>query len=318
MNKLITAYCAGRKNGNTEIYMKEALMAAQEFGCDVELIRLCECDIQVCRCCTRQVCGMKGKDACPIGNDDTWWLVDKFLDSDGYMLGAPVWSLGPPGNVSVFRDRVFGPKMDKTSYDMFGEPPCIKGRNNVNRPGALISVGGAGTEHWTALGLPTLYTTVFSAKTDVIDHVNVKGVADIGAATFYEHYIERARQLGKNLAYAVLHTDEPHRWMGNEKGLCPGCHLDYMIMEPNSNNVICQICGVHGTMKIENNMFIGINWVENDPDNRLVLEGSITHGKEVMEIIKNEYLPRKDEVPGKMKKYDSCSDMIVCPPSKQK
>ena len=318
MGNLITAYCAGRKNGNTEVYIKEALMAAKEMGCDVELIRLCECDLQVCRCCKRQVCGIKGKDACPIGGDDTWWLVEKFLDSDGYLIGAPVWSLGPPGNVTVFRDRIMGPKMDRSAYDLFGEPSFIKGRN-YSRPGALISVGGAGTEHWTALGLPTLYTTVFSAKTDVIDHMNVTGVADIGSATFYEHYLDRARQLGKNLAHAVLHHEEPHRWMGKpDEGLCPGCHLNYMIMVPNSNEIICQICGIHGTMKIENGKFAGIDWVENDPDDRLTMEGSITHGKEVMGIIKNEYMPRKDEVPALMKKYDDLNHIVVTPPSKQK
>jgi multimeric flavodoxin WrbA len=318
MGKRIVAFCAGRKNGNTEVYMKEALMAAEAAGCEVELVRLCECDLQVCRCCKRQVCGIKGKEACPVGNDDAWWMVEKFLDSDGYLFGAPVWSLGPPGNVTVFRDRIMGPKMDPSGYEIFGgEPPCITGRVKV-RPGALISVGGAGTEHWTSLGLPTLYTTTFSALTKVIDHMNVTGVADPGAATFYEQWIERARKLGQNLAHAVLHPEEPLHWLGEiEKGVCPGCHLDYVIMKPHSNEVVCQICGHRGTLKIENNQVVDVDWLEYDKDDRLCLEGLKTHGAEVMGIIQNEYLPRKDEIPARMKKYDDYRHVIQTPPSKQ-
>ena len=44
MAKKIVAYCAGKRNGNAETYIRIALEQAQEMGCEVELIRLLECD----------------------------------------------------------------------------------------------------------------------------------------------------------------------------------------------------------------------------------------------------------------------------------
>ena len=90
--KKVVGFTAGRKGGNTEIYMKVALQAIQQMGIDVELIRLHECDLHPCVDCTRGGCYVKGPSGC-IFKDDGPWLAEKFLESDGYLLGAPVWSL---------------------------------------------------------------------------------------------------------------------------------------------------------------------------------------------------------------------------------
>ena len=316
MGNKITAYSAGRINGNTEVYMKEALWAAQEMGCEVELIRLAECDLEPCKACKKQNCGMIGQEACPLKDDDCWWLIDKFLDSDGFLFGAPVWAVGPPGIASVYRDRIMGPKMDISAHKMFGEPKWMKGRSRP-RPGALISVGGAVTEHWTSLGLPTLYTITFSAQIEVVDHMNVTGVADPGAATFYEDKLEEARAVGRHLAYAVLHPDEPNTWMGDpDKGICPGCHLNNLILKPETGEVCCSVCGRHGKLIIENNLIKDITFEENDPDDRLTFQGKATHGAEIGKVMQTEYLPRKDEAVANNKKYAARKEIIVKPPKK--
>lgn len=318
MGNKITAFSAGRLNGNTEVYMKEALWAAQEMGCEVELIRLNECDLKACKGCKKQNCGMIGEEACPLKGDDCWWMINKFLDSDGFMFGAPVWAVAPPGIASVFRDRIMGPKMDISAHQMFGEPKWMNGRSKA-RPGALISVGGAQTEHWTALGLPTLYTITFSAQIEVVDHLNVTGVADPGAATFYEDKIEEARAVGRHLAYAVLHPDEPNTWMGDpDKGLCPGCHLNLISLNPKTNEICCAVCGHHGQLVIEDGKIVDIKFVENDPDDRLTFAGKATHGAEIGKVMQTEYLPRKEEAIANNKEYAKRSDIIVLPPSKTK
>lgn len=162
IQKTITAFTCGRRGGNCEIFVKEALLAISKMGIKCELIRLNECNLQPCKDCTRGPCYVKGPGAC-IHRDDGEWLAEKFLDSDGYLLAAPVWSLSPAGIVTVFRDRIFGPKMDMAAWEMDGTPDWARGRVK-QRPGALISVGGALTEHWTSLGMATLYTTTFSAQ----------------------------------------------------------------------------------------------------------------------------------------------------------
>ena len=60
MAKKITAFCAGRKNGNTETYMKIALMEAKKMGVDVELIRLNECNVLPCKACANMPLYMEG------------------------------------------------------------------------------------------------------------------------------------------------------------------------------------------------------------------------------------------------------------------
>lgn len=316
MGKKIVAFCAGRKYGNTEIFMKEALMAAEDAGCEVELIRLNECDLKPCKACPVQMCAFKGPDACPL-KDDGAWLIDKFFDSDGYLLGAPVWALSPTGVVSVFRDRVFGPKMDVASYEIFGgEPEWTKGRGKA-RPGALISVGGARTEHWTSLGLATLFTTTFSPQTEVVDHMNITEVADLGAAVLEDKLLARAKKLGENLAYAVLHPEEENHWIGDEgdePAACPGCRQNLMIMKPGRTYVECAICGTRGDISLIDGK-IAVDFAPGQEDNRIMPSGKILHMKEIFDVKKNKYEPAKERIPELWKKYKEYDQCIQTPPS---
>lgn len=56
----LTAFTAGRPRGNTEIFVKEALMGAQAKGVEVELIRLTDCDLHNCRDCVPGFCPAAG------------------------------------------------------------------------------------------------------------------------------------------------------------------------------------------------------------------------------------------------------------------
>ena len=88
----------------------------------------------------------------------------------------------------------------------FPEPEWIRGRRHP-RPGALISVGGAMTRHWTSLGIPSLYSSTFSIQTEIVDILDVYGVADLGAACLNEDWLSKARLLGERVADAILSGD---------------------------------------------------------------------------------------------------------------
>ena len=107
MAKKITAFCAGKRNGNTETYIKIALEAAKQSGCEVELIRFCDVDLRPCKSCSVMPCMVKGPAGCII-KDDAEWILEKYLECDGIIIGSPVWALGPAGVISDFRDRIFG------------------------------------------------------------------------------------------------------------------------------------------------------------------------------------------------------------------
>jgi len=315
MSKIV-AFSAGKRNGNTETYIKIALEEAKKMGCEVELIRLHECNLQPCKACPAMPCIAKGPAGCII-KDDAAWLFEKFLECDGYLLGAPVWALSPPGVVSDFRDRLFGPKMDVAGWELNGgAPEWVKGRSQY-RPGAFISVGGALTENWTALGLATLYTTTFSTQINVIDHLNIHAVADPGEALTREDYVLRAKYLGQNLAYAVKHPeiDWTKRFMGQtpEEEACPGCHNSLLIAKPGRDYVECAICGRRGNISLVDGK-IKYDWPEDNGD-RLTVLGKFTHMREIA-YHHEQYEKIKDTVKEKYEYYKKL-DFSVRPPKKE-
>lgn len=316
MAKKIVAFGAGKRNGNCEVFIKEALMGAEELGAEVEYIRLDDCDLRPCKNCLKGMCYVKGPEGCYL-KDDGAWLAEKFLDSDGYILGAPVWSLSPSGIVTVFRDRVFGPKMDVAAWENEGTPEWAKGRLKY-RPGGLISVGGAVTKNWTSLGMATLYTTTFSAHTQVVDYMDVNRVADPGAATLRPDLIRRAHELGRNVAYAALHPEEGNPWMREPEGeTCPGCRQNLMIFNPKNDYMECAICGTRAQITIEDGR-IRLDFERGGADDRMTVKGLHTHQTEIATMREKEYTPFVDEVKKNMEKYRAYTACEVKAPSRSR
>jgi len=312
----LSAFCAGRKNSNTEVYVKEALMAAEAKGVEVALYRLNEFELHNCTLCGPGQCpAIMNYQACPH-QDDMVFLMDEFLKADGVIIAGSVYSLTGNSLFFTFRDRVFGPKMDVAMSTM-GIPmnPFFEGRMKA-RPGGLISVGGALTENWTSLGLPSLFSATFSAQTEVVDHLNVYGIADYGAATLNEEFLSKAKALGEHVADAMLSGD--FSWRGGDKGVCPQCHLSLLQLEPGTDKVMCPVCGIYGTIKAENGKseIVWPEGVEYRRDNRLTIDGKKVHLMEIMECVQA-YKPREEEAKEKMKKYTSY-DPTVKSPCKEK
>ncbi len=316
MAKKIVAFGAGRRDGNCEILTKEALMGAEEMGCEVEYIRLNDCHLEPCKECPRGRCYVDGPDACII-KDDGPWLADRFLDSDGYILSAPVFSLSPSGVITVFRDRVFGPKMDVASWEINGVPAWSK-YGIKYRPGGLISVGGAVTKNWTSLGMATMFTTTFSAHTQVVDYMDVNRVADIGAATLKPELLAEARQLGRNVAYAALHPEEGNPWLKEPQGeTCPGCRQNLMIYKKGNPYMECAICGTRANISIVDGV-IDLDFEQGGADDRMTVKGLYTHQDEIAQMRATEYTPYEEQVKENLKKYKAYKAGEIKPPSRQK
>ncbi len=315
----VVAFSAGRRNGNTEIYIKTALMEIEKMGIEVELIRLHECDIRPCKSCPRGICFVKGPEGCII-KDDVPWLWKKYMESDGYILGAPVWSLSPCGVVTDFRDRLFGPKMDLAGWELHGGvPEYAKEYGKKYRPGALISVGGALSKHWTSLGMATLFTTTFSTQTNVVDTLDVYQVADEAEALTRKDYLLKAQYLGQNLAHAVLNPqiDWEKRYLGNDNGenACPGCHQNLMIANPGRDYVECAICGRKGYISLDAEGKIRYTWPE-DPQDRLTMMGKFDHLREIAYHSQVIYEPLKESIQEEYQRYKDYNACIVKPEKK--
>ena len=324
--KLLGISC-GRRNGNTEILVKEALMGAEELGIEVELLRMLDLEIENCLFCKECKVIKGGLAACVI-KDDAAFVYDKLMESDGVILGAPIYGLTPPGYLKAIADRVIGGQADPSLHKdrkktggidpVTGEKLYYDERALKPRVGGYISDGGASTLNWTSFGLPLLHFPAFPPNIRIVDQIQVlkaQPMPHLGMVVILDETIARARQLGRNVAKQMGKPDEKIKWAGDPGGICPVCHCNLLTVT-DKNPVECPICGISGTLKIENGK-ISVDFSEEQIAHaRLTTQGILDHTMEVLSVMK-EQEPRAAEVPEKAKKYQSYLTPLK-PPSKSK
>ena len=313
---------SGRKMGNSEILLKEALMAAEEVGVEVELLRLHDLKIKPClgciSCSKDQMAG--GTGACLIKNDDMPFFNEKLLECDGLILSTPVYILSPPGYFKVLCDRI-GPSHDvawqmeaKKIAEKDGRTSKIDPRFFKERVGGFIAVGGAPTPDWLSLALPLMHTFTFPMQIEVVDQMQVMATPLPAQILFNEEALERARNLGRNVAGFMGKPADQLKWMGDEPGTCPVCHSNVMIIGKKSL-VECAICGIKGELK-ENNGEITVTFSkEAQAISRLTVAGKKIHFDDVVETV-GKNIRFMGEIPPKLKKYKSLKG--VKPPRQSK
>jgi multimeric flavodoxin WrbA len=319
--KLLGLSC-GRKMGNSEILLKEALMGAEELGRDAEILRMQDLDIRPCKLCS-MACPwtLKGPEACAI-KDDAPFLLDKVMECDGLIISAPVYTLTPPGYLKMIGDRALGPKGDVAfklerkkmqGTAAYIDDGAIDERAFKNRAGGFICVGGAPHPDWVSLGLPLLHTMTFSLQIAIVDQLQVLGAAEIGSVVLDEEAIKRARRLGRNVAEAMGKPFDEVKYKGDEPGTCPICHTNLMVVGKESP-IECAICGIKGDIKVDGNKITVVFPEEQQKRSRLAIEGKRIHYYEIRDVAQA-FAPRKGDVRAKLAKYKSYKSPIK-PPSK--
>ena len=100
--KVLGIVCSPRKNGNTEILVKEALDSAHKLGAETEMIKVSDVNITPCDGC--ETCDTTGE--CKI-EDDMQGIYTKLLQSDGIIIGSPVYWWGVTAQAKIIIDRTF-------------------------------------------------------------------------------------------------------------------------------------------------------------------------------------------------------------------
>ncbi len=121
--KIIGIVGSPRKGRNTECLVKEALKAAENVGVETELISLASSEIEPCIAC--DICKATGE--CAI-YDDIPHILSKMIDSQGIIIGSPVYFGNVTAQLKILMDRSRPLRMD------------FKLKNKV---GGAISVGGS-------------------------------------------------------------------------------------------------------------------------------------------------------------------------------
>lgn len=279
----------GRKMKNCEILVKTALMEAEKAGAEVHFIRMIDMDIRTCTGCGG--CGASldrgGSGRCII-KDDLPAIDEEFLKSDAIIVGAPVYALGPSGQLKQMADRM-GPSHDlafltnannKRIADGKTGDELVDPRNFKQRFAGLISVGGASTRNWVSFGLPTMHILCFPSQIKVIDQIDAYNMGNIAHPFLDEGLMEKTRKMGRTIASACgkPHAEVP--FQGAEEGTCPVCHCDLLTMS-GTTTVECPICGSYGKLSIEGDK-VKVTFTEAEQKrSRLNYDGKLEHYTEI-------------------------------------
>jgi multimeric flavodoxin WrbA len=234
----------GQPGGSAEILLDAALMAAEEAGAEVELVRLDELRIP------------SGPDA--PEPDDIWWYWEKLVAADALIVSTPIISRTVAARLKLLGDRLLGPNADAAIIEELvrirragGEPAVpfrVDERVLKPRVAGFIAVGGSLEPQWKALALPVMHTLTFSMQIAVVDQVQFEGAGTPRSIVLDEPALARAARLGRNVAGQMGRPFEHAEYRGDDPGACPLCHLDVVVLR--GTGVECATCGARGALVV--------------------------------------------------------------------
>ena len=284
----------GRRMGNSEILLKEALMGAEEAsGAEVEIIRLMDLTIKPCTGC--EACAVrrsKGLDMeCVMKDDHMEFLLGKLLQCDALILSTPVYILTPPGFLKVIGDRVF-------RHAWAPITPKV---------GGIICVGGT---DWVDLAFP-LAIAALPHKVKVVDRMVVTYMPRPGQVLLSEETIARARKLGRMVGEAMGKPIEKVKYEGEGFETCPLCHSNLLTIRGSS--VVCPICDVKGKIELEGEELRVTYTDEELRKNRWGEWGTKKHHEEIRQGFQS-YEENKELVRQRIAKYREYKACTMPPP----
>ncbi|QCX34420.1 flavodoxin family protein [Caloramator sp. E03] len=308
--KILGISC-GRRMGNTEILVKEALMGAQELGAEVEFIRLGDLNLKPCTGCNACVVNLfekAGTGECVIKDDDFAFIDEKILECDGLILGSPIYEKSPSGQLKILNDRM-GPSHDY-AFRLIAKK--IREEKNITtgkgpdersfkiRAASLIAVGGS---EWDNFALPMLHLFTLSWQMEVVDKFLVNWVALPGMVALKEDILKRARMSGRHVAETLMKPITEAKYIG-EEGVCPICHSKLFEIRNSKDNypVVCGICGVKGTLNVIDGKVKFEISEEEKSNSHVTLSGKFKHADELNNISLKP-APNAHELPQRLEKY---------------
>ena len=260
----VLAISFGRKMMNTDVMLKEVLLKCQEAGHEIQFIRADDLDIKPCTGCTACVVGiMSGhSNGQCIHKDDFHILEDAFYSADAVIVGSPVYETSPSGTFKTFCDRM-GPSHDLAFLTEAKKERIARGMSGDQLPdervfkprvGCLVAVGGARTENWTIMTIPIMYECMMSTGVDVIDTHVYYGAMNHEHVLGVPAEMQRMDKMAQNIIDALASDSDEGRmeWRGEDEGACPVCHQNVFKVHPGTDWVECTICGINGTVTMEN------------------------------------------------------------------
>ena len=283
MGFTVLGITAGRKDSNSEILLKEALLACRDQGAEVKMINLRDYNIIECTGCTACTHGMSsGKNVgCTLSKmDDKEAIMEVMLNVDAIIASAPTYDLMPTATFSKFMHR-------NLAYESaFLEH--IGAIEHKDRVAGLIAVGGS-TRSWQSMALESMQATCFTNDFKVVDMYLATRVPAAKQCLLNNEMIERAYKMGENIMKSLNTPVENRGWLGNEEmGWCPNCHSNALILGEVQWDglhfpIECQVCGAGGNLeKSEDGKWKFVIQEDGLCRDRTTVEGREEHLKEIM------------------------------------
>jgi len=135
------------KGGNTEVFLSEALKAAEGLGdVSTELVRLIEKRIGDCRHCNWCTSKQEEGSFCCI-EDDMLEIYPRIIDADALVIATPTYAGRLSGYSAVFMDRfravVLGKRYRGVLRNKVGGAMTVAWMRNAGPESALLSVATA-------------------------------------------------------------------------------------------------------------------------------------------------------------------------------
>jgi multimeric flavodoxin WrbA len=179
--KVLGINCSPRKEGNTEILVREALEGARETGAQTELLSISEMKIAPCDGCT--TCQQTRE--CRI-KDDMQKVCQKLLAVDGIILGSPVYFWSVSAQAKIFMDRTY---ILRYPYHRL-----------ENKVGASIAVAG----RRGCMNAISVMNDFFLGHDMLVRGLGIAGYGtEKGEVRKDEHAMKSARSLGKQVARII-------------------------------------------------------------------------------------------------------------------
>jgi multimeric flavodoxin WrbA len=185
----VTAFLGSpRKDGNTELLLKEAIRGVEESGSSVNIFNLNEMNIMPCQNCG----GCEETGAC-VYEDDMFQIYDAIRTSDRFILASPIFFFNVSAQIKIMIDRCQAFWCEKYLL----KKPVPEG--NYKRKGLLLLVAGMKKD----IGIQCAEVTVkaFFRTINVQEHKTLGyiGIDAKGEILKHPTALEEACEAGKEL-----------------------------------------------------------------------------------------------------------------------
>jgi multimeric flavodoxin WrbA len=224
--KILALNGSFRKNGNTEILLKQALMGAESEGASVEMVRLTDYKIGPCRGCG--LCLFR-ENVCQVQGDDVPFIFSKVDECDGMILGSPCYFLELTAVVKQLIDRcwILGHKIEK-----------------IRKPAAVIvPYATRGWIPYVSFQSNILLNLMGMVKINEIT-VCTQGISEV---VLDQEAMDSAQEIGRETAVAARNKDFTYK---GDPGVCPSCHDWLFRILKDRETVECPTCGVRGKLSL--------------------------------------------------------------------